>query len=480
VTDKAEYYHRHGLRLFAAGRLQEAVEFFTKAIEINPQFPEAYLHRGGIYLETNRIVEGNSDIQKAKDLRSGKIRKKIQGRSGGKIYGKPRKVNWKDVESIYEAVFSMDSREAEKDVLAFNDGMKYGLLPDDPTAADGAGKGYARPASGIPASAAIVELLNGRCLNIARVRLFAPTDNDISIIREDGHVERVIPLEHIACIRQVDVPPELKKSVNPLYHAETIETADGHMHHAVVYPDQNRENVLFGFSAREQPPVYKFIPVVNIRTRCQERYLGEILLEKRFIGKDILKQALEEHRQAKKMKLGKIIAQKAKVMYAAIEEELEREKLAKVRNGLKTGELLLSSGLADAAQVQEALRDQDKLRNIKIGQFLIEKGIVREKEIYIALAEKFKMPFVDLRKQKLFRETLKLFSKAFVIRKAILPVSLVNDILTVAVPNPDVSCLREEISKECRCRDVRFVLAQPTHLRIIIEMLCKKNWLAAG
>ncbi|HHO47753.1 MAG TPA: tetratricopeptide repeat protein [Desulfobacteraceae bacterium] len=476
MADKAENYHKQGLRLFSVGKLQEAVEFFTRAIEINPEFPEAYLHRGGIFLETNRIVEGNADIQRAKDLRSGKFSGKGKGKSREKRSAKPLKVNWRDVDNIYEAVFPLDSRGVEYGDPGGGDGFEADGFPGDAlSTAEGEG-GFGKPDAGSRPSPAILELVNGRSLEFARVRLFEPTADDVSIIRQDGHVERVVPLEHIACIRTAEVRPGHKRMSNPLRgHVETIETVDGTIHHAAIHPDQDRDDILSCFSAEEQTPfMHKFIPMVNIRRRCLDRYLGEILLEKRFIGKDVLRKSLEEHRQAKNLQLGRIIAQRAKVMYSAIEEELDRAKREKVENQRKTGEILLASGLADKKQVMEALRCQKYLRGMKIGQFLVEKGVVQEKEIYIALAEKFRMPFVDLRRQKFSRNSLTLLSKKFVVRNEILPLALVNDILTVAVHHQKAAYLREEIMKERKCREVRFVLSQPAPLRMIIDMLYKK------
>jgi tetratricopeptide (TPR) repeat protein len=477
VNDKAEYYHKQGLRLFSVGQLQQAVDFFTKAIEIDPQFPDAYLHRGGIFLETNRIVEGNSDIQKAKDLRSGKFRGKIKGKFGEGKTEKAVKVNWQEVDSIYDAVFPIDSHATEKDTLQIDGRFDYADTIDT----EEAWKGPVSPASEGRCYSAVLELVNGKRVEVAKMRLFEPTNNDISIIRQDGHVERVIPLKHIACIRQAEIPPKLYKRKNSLCHAETIETVGGKISHVAIHPEQVHENVLFGFSTENQARlIYKFIPVVNIRKRCQDRYLGEILLEKRFIGKDILQQALQEHQQAKRMKLGKIIAQKAQIIHSIIEEELERAKQAKVKKRRKTGEILLSSGLVNEGQVVEALQHQESLHNMRIGQFLIKKGVVQEKEVYLALAEKFRMPFVDLRRQKIFRKTLTVLSENFVMENEILPIAFDNDKLTVAVLNPDISYLREKIIKECKCNDVRFVLALPTHLRTIIGLLSKKSGFTSG
>lgn len=476
MSEKAEYYYKHGLRLISAGQLQEAVEFFTKAIEIDPQFSDAYNKRGGIFLKINRTIEGNADIQKAKDLRSEKFRGKSRGKFREKKPEMTVRLNWQEVESIYDTVFPIDSQDAENDTLELDDSFGDDVFLNDTIETEEAWEGLAKPTPEIRNYPAILEIVNGKRLEVARARLFEPTNNDISIIRQDSHVERVIPLEHMACIRMAGIPPKLNKNKNSLCHVEIIETVGGNIYHVAIYPEQDHENVLFGFSTEEQTRfIYTFIPTVNIRKRCQDRCLGKILLEKGFIGNDILKHALAEHQQTKSMKLGKIIAQKAKVIYSAIEEVLKQAKQEKVREGLKTGEILLTSGLVDEEQVLEALQYQEYLQNMKIGQFLVEKGVVKEKEVCIALAEKFRIPFIDLKKQKISRNTFTLLSKNFVLQNEILPISLDNDILTVATLHPDVSYLREAIIKECKCKDVRFVLALPTHLRIIFDLLYKKS-----
>jgi len=479
LGEKAEDYYKQGMRLFRAGQLKEAVEFYSKAIEIDPQFPDAYHNRGEISLSLNRIIEGNTDIQKAKDLRSGKFRWKSSEKPSGEKTNKTVRLNWQEVENICDTIFLSDSRDsAENDPLEFYDSYVDDVFSDDNIETKEACEELVKPAPEAHDYPAILEFVNGKRLEVARARLFEPTNNDISIIREDGYAERLIPLEHIACIRMAGKPAKLNKNKNSLCYAENIETVDGIIYHEAIHPEQDIENVLFGFSTKEQTRfIYSFIPAVNIRKRCQVRYIGEILLDMHFIGNDILQHALDEHQQTKTMKLGKIIAQQTKVIYSAIEDELEQAKQAKVQEGFKTGEILLTSGLVDKEQVLEALEYQEYLQNMKIGQFLVEKGIVQEEEVCIALAEKFRIPFVDLKKQKVSRKTLTHLSKNFILQNEILPISLDNDILTVATLNPDVSDLYEATIKECKCKDVQFVLTLPTHLRVIIDLLDEKNGL---
>jgi tetratricopeptide (TPR) repeat protein len=467
LNEQAEHYNKQGVRLLQAGELLEAIEFFSKAIELDPSNINAYKNRGETYLSLNRIVEGNTDIQKAKDLYSGKIRPK-------RANGPAAKISLNEIDSIYDAVFPEDVKDSGNDPLEFDNSLYDYVFSDDTIENEGTWDRIVQPAPETNSFPAILEFIGGKRLEVAGVIVFKPTNKDISLTRQDGHVERVIPLEQMGCIRIAGMPEGLAKEKNSSCHIEIIETIDSNIYHEAIHPDQNLENVLFGFSTKEQTRFnYSLIPLVNIRKRCQQRFLGDILLEKRFIANDMLKRALDEHQQTKNMKLGKILAQKAHVLYSTIEEELEKAK-QEGSQGLKTGEILLTAGLVNEEQVLEALEYQENMQNMKIGEFLIEKGIIQEKEVYIALAEKFRIPFIDLRKQKVSKKTLTLLSRNIVLQNEILPIWLKNGVLKVATLRPDIAPLCEAIIKDCKCQEVIFVLAQPTHLRNIINLLYKK------
>ncbi|GAB4341160.1 MAG: hypothetical protein Kow0089_15330 [Desulfobulbaceae bacterium] len=467
MDEKAEHYTKRGLQLVHAGRLQEALELFNKAISVDPYNARAYHNRGETYLMLGRIVEGNTDIQKAKDLRSGKIRNRKREKTA--------RLNLDDVDSsIYDSVFPDGEAENDNAPLRFDDTLYDYVFSDDEIRSEETWEGISRPPDKQSSFPAILEFIGGKRIEVPAAILFQPTENDISLLRKDGYVERVIPLEQFACIRIAGLPDELACERDENCHVEIIETVDGNIYHESVPPKQDHGKLLLGFSTKEETRFqYSCIPHVNIRKRCQQRYLGEILMEKRFITGDILKKALEEHQQNKTIKLGRIIAQKAKILYADVEKELEKAKKGKVQ-GLKTGEILLASGLVNEEQVLDALEYQEALQTMKIGQFLIEKGIVQEKEVYLALSEKFRIPFVDLRTQKVSRKVLALFPRRLVLDNEILPITVDGDRLTVATHLPEPEYLCEEILKEYKCSDIRFVLAQPTHIRNIINLLYRK------
>ena len=469
LDKEAQYYNKQGLQLLNTDRLEEAVEFFTKAIELDPEFSEAYLNRGEVYQLLDRIVESNTDIQKAKELKSGKLRNSRKSASG------PIKtMNMKNVDNIYDAIFSEGS-DSDDNALQFDDDLYDYVFSDDSIENDTVWDNLIHDNAETLGFPAIIEFHGGDREEVSGLLLFKPTNNDITITQGEGGTKRVIPFEQICCVRMAGLPPEIVKPQDHRCQIEVIETVDDNIYYESIHPEQDIDNLLLGFSTKEDTRFkYTLIPKKNIKRRCQQRYLGDILLEKRYIAGDILKRALEEHQQMKSMKLGKIIAQRSNILYSAVELEIKNAYDNNIR-GLKTGEILLAAGLVNEEQILEALEYQETIQNQKIGQFLIEKGIIQEKEVYISLAEKFRIPFVDLRKQKVSKKILTFLPIEVVLQHKVMPISFKDGALVVATLHPDTSMLCEFVLKQAKCQEVQFVLAQPSHLKNVINVLYKKS-----
>jgi len=125
--------------------------------------------------------------------------------------------------------------------------------------------------------------------------------------------------------------------------------------------------------------------------------------------------------------------------------------------GLRTGEILLDAGLANEDQIMGALDFQEKMQRKKLGEFLVEKGIIREKELYISLAEKFRIPFIDLRQQKISKKILTLLPRELVMRYKVLPIALKDSTMVVATASPDISAVRDVILRNSSLKKVEFV-----------------------
>ncbi len=461
--EEAKHFYRQGLRLLSSERYAEAIEFFTKAVELDPEFIDAYSNRGELYKMIGRYVEGNTDTETAKALRSGKLSSRTTGKR------ETSKLNMDDVESIYDAVYS--EGDDNEDPIEFDGDVYDYVFSDDSLDTEEAWDGLIHDDSETRGFPAILEFLGKGREEVSGALLFQPTKEDLTITKDDGSIDRIVYLEQLSCIRYAGIPSEFDKQPNDSCHIEIIETNDGNIYHEAIHPEQEMGNILLGFSTKEHTRFkYSLLPIGNIKKRRQERYLGDILVEKRFIAGDALKSALEEHQQLRKMKFGKIIAKKAQILYSAVELELKKAYEGNMQ-GLKIGEILLAAGLVNEEQILEALQYQESLQNKKIGQFLIEKGIIQEKEIYVSLAEQLRIPFVDLRKIKVNKVILSLLPRDIILQLKVMPIAVKESSLIVATLRPDIGPLCEIVLKNSQFTDVQFVLAQPTHLKNIINML---------
>ena len=323
--------------------------------------------------------------------------------------------------------------------------------------------------------AAVLEFVGGMRQEVARARLFEPQENSVLLLDEETNDEMVVFFEQLACIQISGLPPGASAKQKEASVQEIIETVEGNTYHVLVAPQQNLGGLLFCFTPEEQTrfPVTLF-PRSNIRKRCQDKLLTDILLEKRFVSRSMLERALQDFAQMKSMTLEKIIAQKARVPLAEIEEAIDNAKQNQML-GLQAGEILLLSGLVHEDLILEALEYHEQIKNLEIGEFLIDKGVVKEMEVYISLAEMHRIPFVDLRQRKIPKESLAILPEALIVHHEVLPLVKKDDILLVASHCVDPAHLSETILKASGCKQVKYVLSPPTHIRKIINVLYDKR-----
>jgi len=451
--------------MLQAERLHDALESFSLAIELDPHHPEAYRNRSAVFSRLGRAEEADSDIGKAQSLNP-----ESPGKNSQKRPENLQKIDLRNVESVYDDL----TIDAEDD-LDFDDNLYDYVFSDDLLESDSLLEGLASPQTKKSGFAAILEYLNGSREEVPWTHLFEPTEDELTLIHDEGAEPRIISLEQLSSIRVTRPPAGFARNKDAACHVEIIETVDGNIYYESIHPEQNRRNVLYGFSTKKETRFkYTFIPLQNIRKRLQRRHLGQILLDKKLITDDVLKHALDEHNELKKVKFGKIIAARARILYSAVESEIQRA-YEKPHQGLKVGEILLNAGLVNEEQVMEALAYQKKIHNRKLGNFLIDKGILQEKEVYMALAEKFRIPFVDLRQQKGSRKILSLLPRELIQKLNVLPLSATGSTIVVATLLPDPSSICELVLKHLPCKEVDFVLAQPSHLRNVIKVLFQKK-----
>ncbi|MHB8790739.1 MAG: GspE/PulE/PilB domain-containing protein [Desulfobulbaceae bacterium] len=467
--NEAEGYYRHGMHLLHADRLEEALIFFTRAIGRNARYAEAFRSRGEVLYMLGRVAEADADLLQAKSLQEG-----AGAETSTKATRKVAKYDLTSVHNLYDDLLAVDDPVGD-DTIDFGGGHYDYVFSDDALESDTllasltAGQGRQ---SDFPA---ILEYLDGRRQEAPISRLFGPGPDEIALTRNDGGAEQIISLEQLSCIRLARVPADFARNQAAGCQVEVIETIDGNIYHESIHPEQVLKNVLYGFSTKKDSRFkYTLIPRSSIRKRFQRRHLGQILLDRNLIAWEVLEQALAEHGELKKVKFGKIIAQEAKILYSAVEFEIQRA-YQDNRQGLKIGEILLNAGLVNEEQIKSALEQQERLKTKKLGQFLIEKGILQEREVYMALAEKFRVPFVDLRQQKVTRTILGHLPRELIRKLHVLPLAVREDVLVVATFQPDPGPFCEVVHRYASARNVEFVLVQPSHLKNVIRVLFREQ-----
>ncbi len=64
----AEKYFNSGIENSEKGQIELAIEDYTQAIKLKPDYAEAYYHRGGSWLRLGEWEKARSDLQNARKM----------------------------------------------------------------------------------------------------------------------------------------------------------------------------------------------------------------------------------------------------------------------------------------------------------------------------------------------------------------------------------------------------------------------------
>jgi type II secretory ATPase GspE/PulE/Tfp pilus assembly ATPase PilB-like protein len=163
--------------------------------------------------------------------------------------------------------------------------------------------------------------------------------------------------------------------------------------------------------------------------------LGDELIRAHLVTDAEVATALQKQASLRQRKLGEQLMDHGIVTH----EELRRALQSQRNQGgasTKLGDLLLEAELVSFKQLTEALRLQALDRNRRVGDILVDMGAITPWQMQIALSEKLGIPFVNLREFKIDPLVLELVSASFAKRHQVLPLLCMGESLVVAVENP--------------------------------------------
>jgi len=112
------------------------------------------------------------------------------------------------------------------------------------------------------------------------------------------------------------------------------------------------------------------------------------------------------------------------------------------------GQLLLRRGLVRAEQLTSALEEQKRTNHQKLlGELLVDLKICSEDQITEALAQAYDLPYARVSPRIADPKIISVLPKEFLEKHQVLPLFLVEGVLTVAVPEPANVFLLEEIER---------------------------------
>jgi type II secretory ATPase GspE/PulE/Tfp pilus assembly ATPase PilB-like protein len=242
----------------------------------------------------------------------------------------------------------------------------------------------------------ILEFVDGRREEALLVGDFMPEQNVIKVIWAKTGTIHTFFLNKLCCVRLL---PKIKVSITDKSYAfEEVVTITSKSYHVAVPDDGQLKTGFYAISTNPNDPFkLMFFPAAGVQTRAQERPVGDMLKEDGIITQYAVENALEEQRILREKKLGEIISEKEDLPHKEIEKIIEDAyRDGKVTARMKVGDILIEAGLVTKEQVEDALSKQEIGKRKKIGSLMIEKGLITEKQLLTALSVKFFMRFVDL------------------------------------------------------------------------------------
>jgi hypothetical protein len=297
--------------------------------------------------------------------------------------------------------------------------------------------GRAGPAGGAVVTEAVVSLLEGGELR-GKIHNLNPQLPAFSLQFNDpgGRLtSRQIKFDDVKMVSFLRNPalPKAKVTFPSTARLVTVRFLDDEMVHGVAQSYGGARRGLFLVPTGLEDIERIYVPISAIRDVVSVKRLGDILVEKGMATPDMIERAMEKQQQLRSDRIGEILVNNQVISDKQLAQGLSHQKQ---RGERRIGDILLEQGFIDRVQVDEALEAQARKRGRKLGQIMVDMGYATYNMIGIALAIQHNVPFIDISSQTIDPQLRRLVSADFAKRWKIIPLSLQEKVLTIAVADP--------------------------------------------
>ncbi|MEA1939427.1 MAG: hypothetical protein U9N03_02050 [Candidatus Caldatribacteriota bacterium] len=136
------------------------------------------------------------------------------------------------------------------------------------------------------------------------------------------------------------------------------------------------------------------------------------------------------------------------------------------------GEILIYYKIIDLKQLKEAL-DIQKNREKRVGEILIDMGIVTQDEINWVLGKQLNLPYVNINMENIDSKLSNYIPEVTLRKFKVLPIMELNDELIIAMADPTDNEAAKTIQNITK-RKLRFVLATYKNINDTLDLIFKK------
>lgn len=132
------------------------------------------------------------------------------------------------------------------------------------------------------------------------------------------------------------------------------------------------------------------------------------------------------------------------------------------------GEILIQKKLIDWRQLEEALSEQKRTKEL-VGEVLVRKQYIPRFLLFKALAERHAIPFIDLSCIFIDPQAIQRIPKSIVLKYHIIPIEIQETTLIVGIHDPLAVLPEKEISELAKVSEIKTVLCTPEAVAKAIE-----------
>jgi hypothetical protein len=224
----------------------------------------------------------------------------------------------------------------------------------------------------------------------------------------------------------------------------TVRFLDGNTIHGVTQSYSGARIGLFLVPTALEEVERIYVPISAIRDVVSVKRLGEILTEQGMATPEMVERAMQKQKELQDEEVGQILLKKKVITDEQLGQGLAAQK---EKPGKRIGDILLEQGFIDRVQLDEALESQKLQKEKKLGEVMVDMGYATYKMIGIALAIQFNAPFIDLSSQTIDPQLCELVPVKVAQRWQVVPLSLQQGVLTIAIADPTEQSAQDELRK---------------------------------